>query len=346
MRILLRNGNKLRCEPKAGYVQEADNYETLLFFIRNAWYFYHHRERIYADSKLFLARVPLVIHNEGIFFYFTDREERPAAKGVDPMDASVTYTATLGGMLEFWENNPQAVREIDGQYCLLYLRNALPVYQYFIGPDSTAKDSLLDYNLFSSNDKLQHRNYHNARKRAKCLTLMQVKDLLVRETGADSLDKMALEYEQQKFLIRDLKTKVRYHSGLEKSYFRAEERYLGELCYLKRDEWMPKFEEQKALEAKFAAEIQRKRAALHALKRELKRTGDVDVQREYQRLMQEKKRFENEGFPPIWVCQGGINMSVNEVARIACKYAKSEMEILERMMDGKNAVDFLNNMDL
>ena len=304
MEIKLQNGKVLNCEPKGDEFQvEVDNQTLLKCLIENAWFFYHHRERIYADSKLFLAKVPIRVHDGGWAFVL----ENPSAEEMEivpnPEGATVigeSYMATLGGLLECWENNSLMVvpdnkyAEEEGcVYGLVYQMSKKPYFLYAIMPDSKARllDSLSCYE-YMPKEKMCHQKYHVARERSKSLTLMQVKELLAKETGTDHLNKDALECEQLKFQKRALNRKLAMLKRVIERQHDKNLEQMKELCYHNREKIRHVYEKCIAIKAKQDAEMERINAELCKLRKELKRTGDVDVQRKYQQLKQEKKDLE------------------------------------------------------
>ena len=293
MEIKLRNGSVLKCEAREGCPQESDNYELLKFFIRNAWYFYHHRERIYADSKLFLAQVPLKIRKDEWAFVLENTQGGRRGSVSDE-----GCTATLGGILESWENDSDTVFSDEaGNYGLAYQLSAHNRIVHLIKPDSRSYRVEITH-LFKGGlkDKERHQQYSDASAASKTLTLMEVKAFLARETGSDEIDEVALKYEQLLFRYSE-------YSGGEKMLKIALEslhdRYmdmLKELCYYKREEIRPHYERCMAIKAKQDAEMERIDGELRALRQELRRTGDPEVQRRYQKLMQDKEDLEYSDF--------------------------------------------------
>jgi len=96
--VYLRLDNKKREENKS---ETELNEEEEKLFLKNAWYFYNHAKEIYADSRKFLAPVPV---QSGIAYSGTSGFHNP----------------TLGVYVEWWHSCDKAVIELNGEKWLLW----------------------------------------------------------------------------------------------------------------------------------------------------------------------------------------------------------------------------------
>lgn len=86
--------------PEEKRVQTRRN-EAEMIFLKNAWYFYEHYQEICADSRKFLARVPV---QSGLAYTGTGGFRNP----------------TLGVYVEWWHSFKKAIVELDGDKWLVW----------------------------------------------------------------------------------------------------------------------------------------------------------------------------------------------------------------------------------
>ena len=294
--IELLNGTVLECEPRRGSKgKEPDNYSPLLCFVKNAWFFYHHRQRIYSESKLFLAKVPIKIVDDGWYFVLDDNGAKSELyKRNDYEDWS---EATLGGMLEYWETNNNTLRR-NGEcdFGLIYQLYKESCKVHAIRQDGTSYVGYITIsgmfntrNIFVNDaHKDIHERYEDARRECEALTLEQVRDLLVKEQGASKLDEEVVQNEQLKFELRYKEAENKFL----KRHFKCDNPYsddlIGYIAYLRRDEIMPFYEKQVEAERKMEIEVAKINKEIREKRKEVRRGGDPAAQREYQELIRKK----------------------------------------------------------
>jgi len=93
-------------QKKKSSVQDSNDshknvYKELQVFLNNAWYFYEHKKEICADSRFFLAPVPV-------------------CNGIAYTGTSGFHLPTLGVYVEWWHTCKQAVIELEGQKWLIW----------------------------------------------------------------------------------------------------------------------------------------------------------------------------------------------------------------------------------
>lgn len=289
MKIQLRNGAKLKCEPKDGNTQKTDNYEALKCLMENAWFFYHHRDRIYADSRLFLAQTPIRLCHDGWTFVY----ETPQPESDEDRSGCMM---TLGGLLERWEHDAKSVyKDDDGKFGLIFQVSYRYSSIHYILPDGRiCRKEVFNPNLFKPDARTPNHVYAEAAEKSKTLTLFEVKEQIAKELGTDRLDPLALEVEQLKFANGDLQNQLSQRDQLMEIQRARQHELFLEICYHRKAELQPRYEACMAIKAEEEKERERIDEELRRLRHVLRHTGDSAVQARYQTLKRERRELKDE----------------------------------------------------
>lgn len=134
------------------------------FFTDNAFFFLSHSREILADSRMFLARVPVV---NGLAYTGTSGFRAP----------------TLGVYLEWWSNCPDSVLELDGEKWLVWFISGSPLSGSNACSIVNEKGETKTYtrlnflNLWTSFTKINTR-YDLAKVTYACFTLEEVVNIV------------------------------------------------------------------------------------------------------------------------------------------------------------------------
>ena len=152
----------------------------------NAWFFYRNRERIYTDSRMFLARVPMRNSVGGFHVAMGNSQGQFYGNSND--------IATLGGLLEFWERGDKSVCKCeDGRMALIYGVIGNPMTGscniYVINEDGTNSSIKSSDMVRRLKEQLKYcKRYLEEAKVADAFTIEQVRNLLVGEHDSSKLN--------------------------------------------------------------------------------------------------------------------------------------------------------------
>lgn len=205
------------------------------FFVRNAFFFLSHSKEILADSRMFLARVPVV---NGLAYTGTSGFRAP----------------TLGVYLEWWNRCSDSVIELDGEKWLVWYISGSPLS----GANACAivnekgetqtYSKLYFHNIWTSFTKINTR-YDEAKEKYACFTLEEVVNIVrdndtdkdkrglmldcffLRSCNRDLAQRLQKQEERCKKLQNELTTaKIRldidWYRDVYRQYKEAEEAYL------------------------------------------------------------------------------------------------------------------------
>ena len=285
--IQLLNGNVLECESRRGRKpkKQTDNYAALMLFVRYAWLLYNNRERIYSDSKLFLAKVPIWVVDDGWYFVLDDnvakRELYKQNCYYQPLQA------TLGGMLEYWETNEDAIISNGScNYELVYQFYARRGMAHVIRQDGTSFRREYYGTGFCRNDahKEIHERYDEAMQTCKAYSLDKVVDVLLRGQGLNRSFQLMVQNEQLKFELRKETDK---NSRLLRFYrnIRSKRDQLFEyIAYLRRDEILPYYQKELEFQRNKPKELEQIEEEIRAKEKELLNSYNPNGQQELREL--------------------------------------------------------------
>ena len=270
-KIGLLDGRVVNCYPLA--VAEImtpspfDKEAEKDLFIKNAFYFLAHKERILTDSRMFLCPVPI---QSGMSISGTSGFQRP----------------TLGVYLQWWDTCAGAMRtDKKGRRSLVYhlagsnlsgSNHCAEVYD-----DGTTKSVTLlpfkdHYLPFIHINQL----YTEAKQKYQYYTLQQVLDILDHE---DEGDKEYAHSLNEQILCRAVALLNEQIHSLNSQNKALQERCSQTLLQLKEEKILRYYEGYKALEQQVASEVNTLKQKKRDLKTALRR-GDYD-QVQYERLV-------------------------------------------------------------
>lgn len=309
-KIVLLNGRVLDCHPRADlspdnlmttdeHAQRSIAKKTTQTyketeadkkrFIKNAFFFLAHKERILADSRMFLCPVPI---QSGMSISGTSGFENP----------------TLGIYLQWWEKCEAAIRtDKKGRHSLLYKLSGSSISGHNICSEVYEDGSTKDVEMHPFKDYRDtfisiNNLYKSAKQRYQAYSLQQVLDILDHEEEGDSSYAYIINEQLQSHEISVLNQRVKHmkttNEGLENR--------LKELEKALYDEWvLHYYDGYLALHQRVLAETEQ----LNQQKRDLKaalRRGDYTSQH-YERLV------------------NAINKRINEVENELAEYKESEL---------------------
>ena len=278
--ITLKNGTVLSYTLADSPKPEASPKEDEAIekcFNENAWFFFCNRQRIYSDSRLFLARVPQMW---GDF--------------------------SLGGLLEYWEDDGVCVgKDQDGKPVLFgrWVGSRITDAGNVIEFDEELAPALRDLkaNPFRPYREERHR-YGEALKVADAMTVAEVRDFLAAELGTTEPDPLVSDNEKMRIVIKCMNMTLFFNEHDIMLLESTIQRMKAYIAHLKHDEILDFRNRQLAFEEdkkRRIDELNTKRLAL----RKIVRQGDKSVQREYQNINIKIRRIQNsefEGWFQIW----------------------------------------------
>ena len=301
--IELMNGNVLQCEKKKGRrktwrkPKKPDNYATLMLFVRYAWFLFHNRERIYSDSRLFLAKVPIKVVDDG--WYFALDDNRAKWELCKRNDYDQPLQATLGGMLEYWDTNKDTVIRNDVcDFGLIYQYYHHRLIAHVIRPDGTSyRRKYYCHNLINNNThKTIHERYDDACHIYKAYTLQQVVDLLLKEQRHNQLYELMAQNEQLKLEVRELRFIMNFKESSRRWAHKKAEELKELVTYLRRDAILPFYQQEVEFNRKKAETLEKIEEEIREKKKELINGYTPGAQREYQELLRKRRDEKCWGF--------------------------------------------------
>ncbi|MCQ2218084.1 MAG: hypothetical protein MJZ33_06305 [Paludibacteraceae bacterium] len=170
-RIVLLNGEELTCFPKKqSNVNETTSFDAdanRRLFLKNAFLFFRNAHRIFSDSRMFLAPVPI---ENGL-----------------SISGKCRSTPTLGIYLEWWLNcEVDTTKDKEGNDALTYRWGGSPLSGAnccgIVYPDGRVKSMSFNrfHTVFYSFLEISRR-YTEAKKKFEAYSLQQVVDTLSNE---------------------------------------------------------------------------------------------------------------------------------------------------------------------
>ena len=341
--IELMTGNVLQCEKKKGRrktwrkPKKPDNYATLMLFVRYAWFFRHNKELIYSDSKLFLAKLPIWVIEDGWYFVLDDQVARSELCKRNGWRQPVQ--ATLGGMLEYWENRT-LMRPI---ICDKKFNHEL-VYQFYrhskiahvIRRDGTTyRRQITDRDLSYNNAHIDiHKKYDEARKRCKAYTLDQVLDALLKAQCFCRIHEDIIKHEVLKLELSRQTGQNSRNSFLKTKSESEKEQLIDYIAYLRRDEIMPYYQKELDFYRNKPQQIQELEEEIREKQKELINCYNPGAQQELRELLIKKKdtywsQFHDKGWEDFY----GSDTPPSKVMERIKKYEQlSEAELKSHLI--------------
>ena len=296
-------------EKKQGAAFDEDVEKDL--FIRNAFYFLAHRERILTDSRMFLC--PVSIHQAVYGF----------------------SSGTLGEYLQWWETCAGVMRtDKKGRRSLVYQLAGSPlsgknhcaeVYENGSTKIVTLTPFRDHYLPFVRINNL----YTEAKQMYQCYTLQQVLDVLDHEEEGD------MDYAHklnEQLNSREISSLNEHIHNLEGRNAALEERCSELLQQLKEEKMLRYYESYKALEQQVISRVDALRQKKRDLKASLHRGDYTDVDYEQmivsidETIKEEEQRLANYRFDEIKRIFPDISISFYQIEDFVQKRKKKENE--------------------